>query len=520
MKSLNALLKHVESTGLRRSLSTVMAWIFIRVFFEGVFELTHQIGYIPFSYKALVIYFLHFPLFYINLFLILVIITTLLTGEHIRRVTGACASGFGLIILVPLIDWFAGGGYAITYPSRIGPYLLGALNPFVSIIDYGGSPGQRIILFIICICLALYGYVKTKKISMGILLFLASYFIIVIFGGLPTIVAGNRPETMFVTGGILYSDTQKFTALFLLLSIISGICYMLLFDREKFVLVLRSLRPERALFYAGMGLFGLFLSLHQQGISIFSTFPSLFDTIGIIVMMVSLAAGFQCAAAFNDIHDLSEDRMTRSRNPLVQGLDSRYYSWWTGALCVTALLCALLLNYTAFLIMITYLAIGVLYSMPPIRFKRIPLVATFMLAVAVILSMALGYSLITGSTALNQIPQSILLPTLIGITLGFTAKDIHDTDADRVSGVYTVPALLVVGKGRLGRLPIAVLIGFSYICYALFIQELLWGAIVFSAATIIYSMMVRTTKEWVYFILLYLFGAYLVFMLNRLPTLP
>ncbi|UCC12610.1 MAG: UbiA prenyltransferase family protein [candidate division WOR-3 bacterium] len=520
MKFFTTLVRYVESTGLKRSLLTVIAWICIRVFFEGVFESTHQIGYIPFSYKSLVVYFLHFPLFYISLFLILVIITALITGEHIRRVTGACASGLGLIILVPLIDWFAGGGYTITYPSRIGPYLLGALNPFISIIDYGGSPGQRIILSIICICLALYSYVKTKKIGMGILLFLASYFIIVIFGGLPTIVAGNRPETVFVTGGILYSDTQKFAAIFLLLSIISGGCYMLLFDREKFAMVLRSLRPERALFYAGMGFFGLFLSLHQQGISIFSTFPSLFDTIGIIVMLVGLAAGFQCAAAFNDFYDLAEDSVTRSRNPLVRGLDSTYYTWWTGALCVTAMLCSLLLNYIALLIMITYLAIGVLYSMPPIRFKRIPIVATFVLAAAVILSMALGYSLITGSTALNQMPRSILLPTLIGITLGFMAKDIHDSKADRVSGVYTVPALFVVGKGRLNRMPVAVIIGFSYLCYALFIKELLWGALVFSAATIIYTMMVRTAKEWVYFVLLYLFGGYLVIIINRLPTLP
>ncbi len=520
MKFFTTLVGNAESIGLKRSLFTLTVWIFIRIFFEGVFESTHQIGYIPFSYKALVVYFLHFPLFYISIFLILVIITTLITGEHIRRVTGTCASGFGLIILVPLIDWFAGGGYAITYPSRIGPYVLGAFNPFVSIIDYGGSPGQRIILFIICICLALYGYVKTKKIGMGILLFFASYFIIVIIGGLPTIVAGNRPETMFVTGGILYSDTQKFTALFLLLSIISGICCMLLFDRGKFVLVLRSLRPERALFYAGMGFFGLFISLHQRGISIFSTLPSHFDAVGIIVMVVGLAAGFQCAAAFNDFHDLPEDSITRSRNPLVHGLDSTYYAWWTGVLCITALLCALLLNYIALLIMITYLAVAVLYSMPPIRFKRIPLVSTFVLAVAVILFIALGYSLIAGSTALNQIPRSVLLPTLIGITLGFTAKDIHDSEADRVSDVYTVPALLAVDKNRLNRLPIAVITGFSYLCYALFIKELLWGAVVFSAATIVYTMMVRTIKEWVYFVLLYLFGAYLVFIINGLPALP
>jgi 4-hydroxybenzoate polyprenyltransferase len=519
MKSFSTLLKHVESAGLKRSLLTLGAWIFIRVFFEGVLEATHTIGYIPFSYKALVIYFLHFPLFYLGLFLMLVIITSFITGEDIRRVTSACAFGFGLIVLVPIIDWFTGGGYTITYPLRIGPYVLGALNPLVSIIEYGGSPGQRIILFIICVCIALYGFFKTKKLGTGILLFCATYVIIIMFGGLPTIVAGDRPEAIYITGGILYSDTQKFASLFLLLTICATVCYLLLLDKKKFMLVLRSLRPERALFYAGMGFFGMFLALHQQGISLFTAFPSLFDSIGIIIMFLCLAIGFQGAAAFNDHHDQTGDSITRSRNPLVRDLDTTYYVWWTGMLWICSLVCALLLNYVAFLIMITYLCIGILYSMPPIRLKRIPLVSTFILAVAAVVSMTLGYALIAGAGALNQIPRSILLPTLISITLGFTAKDIHDIEGDRASGVYTVPALVTPHTGKFRRLPIAVIIGFSYVCYALFMKELLWGALTFSAITIVYTMMVRTINEWVYFVLLYLFGVYLIITLNHLPPL-
>lgn len=519
MRTITTLLNYIESAGLKRSLCTLAAWIFIRVFFEGVLEATHAIGYIPFSYKALVIYFLHFPLFYISLFLTLVIVTSLITRENIRRVTSACASGFGLIVLVPIIDWFTGGGYAITYPYRMGPYLLGALNPFVSIVEYGGSPGQRIILFIICVCIALYGFFKTKKLDIGILLFCATYVIIIIFGGLPTIAAGNRPEAIYITGGILYSDTQKFASLFLLLTIFATMCYLLLFDKKKFMLLLGSLRFKRALFYAGMGLFGMFLALHQHGISLFTTFPSLFDSIGIIIMFLCLAAGFQGAAAFNDFHDRTGDTITRSRNPLVRDLDGTYYAWWTGLLWICSLVCALLLNYVAFLIMITYLCIGVLYSMPPIRLKRIPFVSTFIIAVAVVLSMALGYSLIAGPGALNQIPRTILLPTLISITLGFTAKDIHDTEGDRASGVYTLLALVTPHTGKFRRLPIAFIIGFSYVCYALFIKELLWGALTFSAVTIVYTVMVRRIKEWVYFVLLYMFGAYLILMLNRLPPL-
>lgn len=519
MAGVKGFLKNIESENLKKSFLTLFVWMFLRIFFEGVFEASHHIGYIPFSYKALIIYFIHYPAFYLSLFLIIITITTLFTNEKIQRITSTFSYGFGLVLFIPIIDWIIGGGYTITYPLRIGPYLLSSLNPFTSIIKYGGSPGQRIIFFFICLFIAMYAYYKTKKILVLITLFFISYLTIILLGGLPTFVAGNKPENLYVTGGILYSDTQKFASIFLLLLVFAVMFYLFILDKEKFKCAISSIRFERAAFYGGIGICGLLLSLHQAGVSTRNQFPFIFDRIGIVILWLSLAFGFQGAAAINDFFDKESDSLTRSRNPLVKGIDYNYYLCWTVIILGFALALSLLLNYISFLIMFSLILLSIIYSMPPVRLKRIPIISSFVLAVAVVLSMAIGYSILTGGKVLNQMPSSIVIPTLIAITLGFSAKDIHDVKGDQKSQVLTLPIIFSGKKGEMKRFPIALIIGVSYLIYPIYIKQLFVGSLIFSVVTIAYMLVAKKLNEWFYFLLLYAFGAYIVFMLNKLPVL-
>ncbi len=519
MKGIRGFIENIESENLKRAFLTLFAWMFLRIFFEGVLEASHRIGYLTFSYKALVVYFIHYPAFYLSLFLIITMITTLIAKINIRKVTSVYSYGFGLILLIPLIDWIIGGGYTITYPLRIEPYLVNSLNPFTSITEYGGSPGQRIIFFLICLSIALYAIHKTKMIAKSIILFFISYFAIIMLGGLPTIIAWNRPEALFITGGILYSDTQKFASIFLLLLIFAIAVYLLLVEKEKFKLVLISLRPERAAFYGGIGIFGLLLALHQQTVTVQYKLPFIFDRIGIIVLWLALALGFQGAAAINDFFDIASDSLTRSRNPLTRNLNRNFYLCWTVIIVCFALGFSLLLNYTSFLIMVTLILLSVIYSVPPVRLKRIPIISSFVLAIATVLSMTYGFSLLTGNKALNQMPSSILVPTLIGITLGFCAKDIRDVKGDKASRVTTIPMFFSRLHEPWSRLLTALIIGSSYMIYAIFIRQLFVGSLIISIITILYIMVARKLHEWFYFLLLYAYGGYLIYMLNKLPVL-
>lgn len=507
---LERFVRAIDAQKAPRSFLILGAWIFLRVFFEGLLEASHRIGYVPFSYKAVIIYFVHYPSFYLSLFLILVIVTALVIREKIQRVGSAFSTCFGIVLFVPVFDWLIGYAYSITYPLRIEPYLLSTFNPLVSMTEYGASPGQRIVFALICILTGIYAYFKTKKIMPAILLFVITYLIIIILGGLPTIIAGNRPENFYVTGGILYSDSQKYAAIFLLLSLGASILYGFLANPDSFRTMLASLRPERALFYGGVGIAGFILSLDKTNMVMRHLFPYLFDRIGIFILGLCLSLGFQGAAGINDFYDTGGDRVTRPRNPLLKNINPHYYLAWTIMLIAYALAFALLLNYVSFLTMLSLIFISLIYSIPPVRLKRIPVISTFILAIAVMLSLAMGYSIRQGADAFKYLPGKLLIPITVSITLGFSMKDLQDIEGDRQCGILSLPIIFAKLFGS-AIIPMAAIIALSFLVYPLFIPTTLTGAIIAAFTTAAYTVLVKNPREWLYFIVLYLFGAYLVF---------
>ena len=457
-------------------------------------------------------YFVHFPFFYLSLFLILVIIISLLTKEEIRRVTATASVGLGLILLVPIIDWIIGGGYLITYPLRLKPFLTSFLNPVKSLTNIGVSPGQRIIIVLISILIAFYAYLKTKKLAISLSLLIITLGTIIFWGALPTIIALDKPENIYLAGGILDTDQQKFAAIFALLFLFSLFIYYYLLNKNYFNILIKSLRFERMLFYSGIGIFGFILAIHQQVITFEANF---FNIIGIILLVLGLASGFQSAQVINDFFDIESDRISRKRNPLLKDINKHYYLIWGLCLLLFSFILSLIINYSCFLLMLSYLLLSVIYSVPPVRLKRIPFLSTFILAVAVILAMAMGFSLFYDNRALNEIPKTVLIPTFLSISFGFIAKDIQDLNGDRNSGIITLPILLYKDS-FLGRLPIALLIGVSYLFYVIFIPNVLIGAMICSFLTIIYTSFVKKPREWFYFVMLYIFGFYLILVILKI----
>jgi 4-hydroxybenzoate polyprenyltransferase len=467
---------------------------------------------VNFSYKAVIQYFIHFPLFYLSLFLILVIIISLILKQDIRQVTAVASIGMGLILCVPIIDWIISGGYLITYPLRLKPFFANFLNPAKSLASIGVSPGQRIIIVFISLLVAVYAYLKRKKLAISFSLLIITLGIILIWGALPTIIALDKPENIYLTGGILNTDQQKFAAIFGILFLFVLFIYYYRLNKGYFRILIKSLRLERMLFYGSIGIFGYVLAIHQQGINFT---PDFFNLIGIILLVLSLAFGFQAAQVINDFFDIESDKISRKRNPLLKDIPRNYCFIWGINLILISLSFTLIINYTSFLLMTGYLLLSVIYSVPPVRLKRIPVISTFILALATIIAMGIGFSLIYGSQALNVIPKIILIPTILGVTFGFIAKDIQDLKSDRISDVITIP-ILIYKDTIFGRLPVAILIGISYLFYAVFIPKVLLGAVICTLITILYTIFIRNNKEWFYFLLLYIFGFYLLLVLLKI----
>ncbi|MDH4210727.1 MAG: UbiA family prenyltransferase [candidate division WOR-3 bacterium] len=505
----------VESHSLGLAGFCVICWVFLRIFLEGIFESYHYIGFSPFSYKMLLTYFVHFPLFYFCLFLLLVIIISGLINEPVRNVTKTASIGLVIIVFVPLVDHFVGGGYAITYPLRLEPYLVNFLNPFVSLVDIGVSPGQRAAVFLISFLIGIYAFSKTRRPIRSIFMFLISLAVIILFGGLTTLLAVNHPESVYVPGGILYTDTQKYCALYMVLFSILAFVYLFLLNGKSARALLSTLRLERVSFYGGMAVFGFAVSLLQRGVVLEA---GIFNYAGILTIFLSLAFGFWSLQVCNDLFDADIDRTVGKKNLVLSGITGEYYYSFLVFLFACALCCALIINFQAFLILLAYLVLGIVYSMPPVRLKRIPVVSTFVIAVAVCLCIGLGFSVYYGGRAFAGIPGRVLIPTLVGVTLGFIAKDIGHVEGDRSQGVITVPVLLYDRVRLPGRIPVAMLVSSSYLVYALFIPQSFPGALLCASITFLYTIAVKKTSEVFYFLMLYVFGGYLLYVL--LSVLP
>ncbi len=506
----NRIIDKFESAPLTYCIVFLFCWIFLRIFIEGQFEHFHSIGLIPFSYRAVIMYFLHFPMFYLSLFLSIVIIISIINKIPIKNIVKVSSYGMMSIVFVPVLDSIIGKGYLITYPLRLEKYFISFLNPFVSLSDIGISPGQRIIIALISVLIFIYVYTKNRHIFKAVITAILGFFCIIIYGALTTVIAGNKPEMLFISGGILYTDSQKFAVIYTILFVSSFFISLSIFDREFYKCALASMRVERMAFYGGAGLFGLILANHIKNTPFAYGF---FDILGVLCIFLSLAFAFWALQILNDFFDRKSDSISRSRNPLLKDINPRYYAIFGIVIALITLILAAILNYFAFLIMITYLLIGIIYSVPPIRLKRFPVASTFVLAIAVIFSLGIGFTCCFQAQALNYIPGSVIMPTLIGITLGFSAKDLNDIKADKKYGVITIPGLINTKNKFLNKFIIAVIISLSFLVYAFFIKEMLPGALVSGIIAFAYTLFAKRIREIVYFIILYLFGAYFLLIL-------
>ena len=159
---------------------------------------------------------------------------------------------------------------------------------------------------------------------------------------------------------------------------------------------------------------------------------------------------------FNDICDYEEDiimsgDLTPASRPLGRGLVSkRRMGVFSALLVALGLISSALINFDVLLIQLVFLLLGLLYSMKPIRLKRIFL----MKQVITVIGGALAC--LTAGLAAGTITVQLLY--LTGLYMLFVAgfgplADIKDMESDGVGGVKTIP--IVWGPGFTIRLALA-----------------------------------------------------------------
>jgi homogentisate phytyltransferase/homogentisate geranylgeranyltransferase len=460
--------------------------ILARVFLEDKVTL-------PFQHRFFSLVFLnHSATFYLSAFLSSTLLVCLLSKERVDKVSKSVLFGFGLIVIPPIIDYFTSKVvfYDYIYDPSVSistpnwAYLIRAYLTFSTGMK-GVTVGQQIEMILLLIFSALYVYTKTRSAVRTILTPISVYTLTFFYGTFPNYFSfGNLYETFNSSHNLLY-----YSSLFTVSIFIQGGLWLYLYDHSTLKAIIRKLDPGRTLHYLAMGAAGAWIA----GIGHYTA----------LLVLLCTFSGWLMSLAVNDIYDGDSAGVLKDSNQNTTDRltlsEMRDVALFCGLLSV---LIATILSYAAIVIVLLCTAVSMLYSLPPLRLKKYPILSTFLISSAAVLVFALGFY---AEPPQRDFPTSLMYAMLICITLSFTTKDLKDYDKDRANNIWTIPVLFGPKKGRI---IIAALDLLAYLLVPVILQiyKLLLPAVIFGVLTFLVVLR-KQSKEWQIFLLYFLFLA-------------
>lgn len=312
----------------------------------------------------------------------------------------------------------------------------------------------------------------------------------------------------------MQTEPQIGVLFFLFLFIISLFFVFFLFNRKKFIVVVSNMRPFRSIHYCGLTLFGVFVGymILRDTSTCSLAHPSTFIPIAGII--ISMFFAFQSAVTLNDVFDVQSDKISNPNRPLIRKqltkTEMKYLSLFYMSI---SLLLAISINPSTFALILCSLTLSLIYSVPPIRLKRFFPVSSFILALAALISILLGYSIFVNWNGLLSFPRAIVFFVLIIFTLAVNIKDIKDSSGDKKTGVKTLPVLIGNHKSRIA---IGLFVLISYILIVIFLKKpiLFIPAILFGIISMVIIVKKRLSEKPV-FVLYFLFTLILAFSVRN-----
>lgn len=443
----------------------------------------------------------HFYSFYLSAFLSSILLITYLSKEKVDKVSKVILLAYSIIMLVPIIDHFLLKKFFYSY---VVDFTLPLSTPNWSLLArayltfYSGieqiTIGQRIEEIIFLTLSALYVFLKTKSTIRTLLTPVAVYTLTFFYATFPNYFSfGNLPET-FNLYHFFSSKDVYYSSVFAILIVIQIMIWLLFYSKRKFLGLMRNLMAERSLHYLAMVGFGAFLA--GQG------------AYNILLAFICVILLWQTAVAINDLHDIACDTISKKGNLLVDGTITMTEMKAVAISCgLLSLFIATMLSYAAILIAIFILALSALYSIPPLRLKKYPIISILVISLGGLLAFALGFY--SGSTQ-SAFPINWAYVILVCFALAFNTKDLKDYEGDKENRIWTIPVIFGLKRGRI---IIAYLDLLAYLIVPLILgrNNVILPAIVFGVTTFLVVLR-KESKEWQIFLLYFLFLLSLVIM--------
>lgn len=403
---------------------------------------------------------------FLCIFLVMLVATKWLARVNLKQATNILTFGFLLIWLPPIIDEIVTHGKG-TWSFYTFDSFLGLWHRYLTFFgdkpEIGITYGIRVEIAIAIIALGLYTFLKTGKLFRGLFATWVTYTLFFILGAFPSLVtivllgwekgilhvsendiAGLMlsPTTLFglVPPSTLSSLSVKMSLVFASLDIILIDLILFFFFRTYFIARWKNARIPQVLYHNGLLLVGGLLALFYTPASFV---PDFFHGLAIFILCSSVTLAWLASVVMNDFYDQKIDALTNPTRPIQSGsIPLPLYQTFGVLFFVASLILMALISTQAAIFLTLYQGIAWLYSAPPLRLKRFPIIATGLASAASLLILFSGYLVFAADKSITTLPWQIPTFLFVSYTLLIPIKDFKDISGDRTDGVFTLPVLL------------------------------------------------------------------------------
>ncbi len=465
---------------------------------------------------------LHYTLFYLAILLSFVLLFRQVLKLPIPNLFKLMVPSFTILLLPPIADLLitGGKGFHMSYilPGAHGDLLERYFTYFGEYRNNGVSPGIKLEIALVLTGSAIYSWFKRKQWWRSLILVVAMYSIFFLYGIAPYILTWLF-AAFSIKLGYAYSE-WLFPYYFIMLIVGQGLLLAALHSGSVFMNFVRDIRPLRVLHYLLMVVFG---SVYAFGyVDEFTWLPEHYFQYGLILCSIVFAILYSIIT--NNVTDLAIDSVSNTNRPLVtDAIDRDTYKALETPFLVIAMLLAAAVNVTTLFLVLLFIGNYYIYSMPPLRLKRVPILSKAFIALNSVIFVMLGYYFITGDV--TGFPKSFLLHFIVMFTLGANFIDLKDYDGDKAAGIPTLPVLLGL---PLAKIIIGATIALAYGYAYWLIQRkwqidpwLLWPTIALAIAQFLVIIRKNYQEKWVFFLYLAtIFGLVAYWATNDIQLKP
>jgi 4-hydroxybenzoate polyprenyltransferase len=436
---------------------------------------------------------IHYFIWFLGVFVSITLVLRIFLDD-IAKIGKLVIFSFLVIWVGPVVDLVSSGGagYMMAYIFTGGHGLLldflalGGTSPFGGI-----TVGIKTEIIIVLIGVVTYVFLKTRNFLKAIGAAVLSYVIIFVWLALPSFlaIAISRGAAGIATsaqifnflvgifaqshipGNIIRPSEQLSYAAAISAVFNAGISYLFYIITSVLIVawawvwrprVVRAMaknsRLRRLFHYWLMIATGIAASFffHPQ-----SSSWNIADGMAIVVMAITFACAWLFAVGTNDLADIAIDAVANTERPLVTGdVTKEEIKPANIVLLIWSLTGAFILGYWTLFLVACFTAAYYVYSVPPLRLKRVPILATLLISLACLAAVMAGFFFANPIKIISDFPRQLLLIIVIGFTLAANIKDIKDIAGDRADGIMTI--LTVFGE-KVGVRIVGVLLGLSFL---------------------------------------------------------